>query len=334
MAATNDRAPKKTAAEEAEEELPSLLTPEEERLLDPAARAYLAGYEAPPAADDEGDEPSSPLSAVLDSLLLPSPIDPSPRSLQGVEDALDHSNWAIEQDGNDADGQQGGQLWSEPTAKPTGSPTTAPPTATPTDPPTLRGRQFVLRGLMWYDRNANGRRDSNVAVRDLDGLEGNDVEYQLGIGGVTVSLVQCDPDTGRAHPSPDQDTYAVTTTIGYDNLMRPQVVPNDDENGKFNIHLNGLEMNYYVQAEAPPGYLLTAGVCHSDYDNDPDSPFRCDYENSVDTADDVPVAVAGGNRRLRRAQEDPTEEYGIASGRSTRCVYVDKYGHVSRPLNF
>ncbi|KAL7547398.1 hypothetical protein ACHAWF_010709 [Thalassiosira exigua] len=205
---------------------------------------------------------------------------------------------------------------------------------------------------MWYDGNTNGRRDSNMAVTDADGLEGNDVEYQLGVGGVTVSLVQCDPDTGRAHPSPGQDTYAVTTTIGYDNLMRPQVVPKDDENRKFNIHLNGPEMNYYVQAEAPLGYLLTAGVCHSDYDHDPDSPIRCDYENLVDTADDVPVAVAGGNHRLRRAQasseiarflepppcpsahEDPTEEYDIASGRSTRCVYFDKYGHVSRPLNF
>ncbi len=28
--------------------------------------------------------------------------------------------------------------------------------------PHLHGRDFVLRGVAWYDRNANGRRYSNV----------------------------------------------------------------------------------------------------------------------------------------------------------------------------
>jgi hypothetical protein len=38
----------------------------------------------------------------------------------------------------------------------------------PTYHPTLHGRFFVLRGTIYYDRNANGQRDANVATEDIE----------------------------------------------------------------------------------------------------------------------------------------------------------------------
>ena len=47
--------------------------------------------------------------------------------------------------------------------------------------------------MTWYDRNANGRRDSNINVIGMSA----DVEFTHGVGGVSVQLVECDGGTGR-----------------------------------------------------------------------------------------------------------------------------------------
>ena len=112
-----------------------------------------------------------------------------------------HANVAEELDASDGDGLQGGQGWDRPTASPTPGPTpgptslptTAPTTAAPTAHPTLSDIEWLVRGEVWYDRNANGIRDSNVYIENM----GNDVEWTHGLGGVRLQLVQCDPDTGR-----------------------------------------------------------------------------------------------------------------------------------------
>ena len=117
--------------------------------------------------------------------------------LRGLTDQGEtvHHNASFEHDAHDAAGYQGGQSWTSraPTPSPTAIPTTASPTRSPTQYPTLQGWQFFLRGVVWYDRNANGVRDSNVAEGGL----GSDVEYSQGVGGVQVMLVQCDPKTGK-----------------------------------------------------------------------------------------------------------------------------------------
>ena len=111
------------------------------------------------------------------------------RSLQGGSTTI-HDNQASELDASDADGLQGGQNW---TAYPTKSPSLTPtisPTDSPTFQPTLRGIPKTVRGMMWYDANGNGVRDSNVVRGEF-----TDVEYKFGVGGVTMQLKECDWNT-------------------------------------------------------------------------------------------------------------------------------------------
>jgi len=259
------------------------------------------------------------------------------RQLQGQGTTGIHGNVAAELNANDADGEQGGQAWSPPTTTPTDSPKTASPTSAPTSHPTLHGQEFILRGLIWYDRNANGVRDSNVNVEGM----GNDVEYSHGVGGVTVQLVQCDGDVesenyGRQFVPPEgetENTYAATRTQGVDALGRAQIVPQmDGQNGKFNIYLEGLERYYYVQVTAPQGYLFTSGVC--DTQAEEGSKWACDYDLAVDASEERRLAIQSA-RRVQGDDDDEEEEaLGIQTGRSTTCVYVDKEGQVQAPINF
>jgi len=104
-----------------------------------------------------------------------------------------HDNTAEELNANDESGMQGGQVWQSPTTKPTSQPSiSSKPTSTPTFAPVLNNLERTLRGVMWYDRNGNGVRDSNVEVGGFS----NDVEFEFGVGGVQVQLVECDPVTG------------------------------------------------------------------------------------------------------------------------------------------
>jgi len=63
---------------------------------------------------------------------------------------------------------------------------------TPTEHPTLRREKRKLRGIMWYDSNANGVRDNNIAVSGM----GEDVEYSHAVAGVHVKPVKCNHETG------------------------------------------------------------------------------------------------------------------------------------------
>lgn len=126
-------------------------------------------------------------AAILRDLLSPSEV----RRLQFV-----HTKEEAEQQASDEDGLQGGQRWSPPTKSPSESPTLTPsvvPTMPPSYHPTPHGEPFVLKGVIWYDRNANGHRDTGVSMPDF----GSDVEFDLGLGGVKVTLVQCNAETNR-----------------------------------------------------------------------------------------------------------------------------------------
>jgi hypothetical protein len=104
---------------------------------------------------------------------------------------------------------------------------------------------FVLRGTVFYDRNANGERDSNVDVEEF----GNDVEYNYGLGGVNIRLVECDLETGMEMRSDEseeeggsgssssesdsqENSYAQAVSLGYDVLMHPKLVDRREEGGK------------------------------------------------------------------------------------------------------
>lgn len=236
-----------------------------------------------------------------------------------------HDNISTNQIVDATDGLQGGQLFTPRTPSPSSSPTTSPtqsPTRSPTMHPTLHGQAFMLRGIMWYDRNANGNRDSNVEVTGV----GTDVEFSHGVGGITAQLVQCDETSGRAYVAPPGETlnnYASAITQGFDTRMVPQVVPANDQNGKYNLFVNGLEKWYYVQVEAPVQYLFTAGICNDDIQG-----WECDYDA---------IAIAPTRRRIQSNNANPPDtssgitSSGISVGRSTACVYVDREGEVQKP---
>lgn len=107
------------------------------------------------------------------------------RLVDGLHDADVHDNAALELDASDPGG---GNRGGGPT-----TPTAAAVASAPSRQPTLRREPSSLRGVVWYDRNGNGRRDPNVEVAGM----GNDVEYSHGVSGVAVELVRCDDATGR-----------------------------------------------------------------------------------------------------------------------------------------
>ena len=114
-------------------------------------------------------------------------------------------------------------------------PSTLEPTEFPTFNPTVRGDPWVLRGTIYYDRNANGIRDT-VDTSDM----GRDVEHNFGLGGVTVELHECDPDTKKAFIQEEEGSdsgygrtsFASTISNGYDVVMRPDLAPRNEGGGR------------------------------------------------------------------------------------------------------
>jgi hypothetical protein len=179
--------------------------------------------------------------------------------------AIIHCQTSSENDAQDSWGQQGGQFWQEtssPTAKPTNRPTTNSPTTTsptrvqttslpsfspsisyhptgssPTYHPTLHDKLFVLRGTIYYDRNANGNRDSNIETSEY----GADTEYNIGLGGVNLKLVECDLSTndavknqvnGQGQGGGGWNSYSTTISQGYDVLFKPGLADRGVDGGK------------------------------------------------------------------------------------------------------
>lgn len=161
---------------------------------------------------------------------------------------LRHCQLSLEADASDSIGLQGGQDYRPPTVSPSSmpnapsaspivSPTISPsssPSDYPTFAPTARGDPFVLYGTIWYDRNANGLRDSNI---DTPGM-GKDVEYTFGLGGVSIRLMECDPVTNKPISSMDlkysdgDNSYAMTTSRGYDVNYKAQLANRNSGGGK------------------------------------------------------------------------------------------------------
>jgi len=219
-----------------------------------------------------------------------------------------HDNTAIESDASNADGLQGGQNW---TAYPTKSPSLTPtisPTDSPTFQPTLRGIPKTVRGMMWYDANANGVRDSNVVRGEF-----NDVEYKFGVGGVQMQLRECDWETKM--PVAGSSVGATTNSAGTGSRGEPMIVNYDLGGGIYTFTNVQLERAYYVEATAPSGFNLTSGVCNDDLVNQGliDQSWACNNA----------VASATGS----------SGSGSISTGRSRECIYVDRTGNVTGVIN-
>jgi len=221
---------------------------------------------------------------------------------------VNHGNTASEQDGNDSEGLQGGQNWtSYPTKSPSLTPTQTP-TNSPTFQPTLRGLPKTVRGMMWYDANANGVRDSNVHKDEF-----NDVEYKFGVGGVFLKLMECDWETKL--PVGGSTTGSTTISAGIGPMGEPMIVSHDLGGGVYEFVNVALEKAYYVEARAPNGFNLTSGVCNDELveQGELDPSWRCDN------------AAASATGRSGQGS--------INQGRSRECIYVDRTGNVTGTIS-
>mmetsp|Transcript_16993 Transcript_16993/g.24003 ORF Transcript_16993/g.24003 Transcript_16993/m.24003 type:complete len:740 (+) Transcript_16993:138-2357(+) len=219
-----------------------------------------------------------------------------------------HDNTASENTASDSDGLQGGQNWtSYPTKSPSLTPTLSP-SSSPTFQPTLRGIPKTVRGMMWYDANGNGVRDSNVVRGEFA-----DVEYKFGVGGVNMMLRECDWDTKM--PVPGSFAGATTKSAGYGARGEPMIVNHDLGGGIYQFTNVQLEKAYYVEATAPSGFNLTSGICNDDLVNQGllDESWACDNA----------AAYTTGSSGVG----------SVNTGRSRECIYVDRTGNVTGVIN-
>mmetsp|Transcript_1786 Transcript_1786/g.3618 ORF Transcript_1786/g.3618 Transcript_1786/m.3618 type:complete len:774 (-) Transcript_1786:263-2584(-) len=289
------------------------------------------------------------------------------RHLQTPNTGNIHENIATELDATNADGSPVLEYIA-----PTLSPTTSQPTGSPTPRPTMDKRPHTLRGIAWYDRNANGLRDSMVPSVDP---RSQDVEWSHGVGGVEVLLRECDPATGGELINTDNSLNAMTRTQGFNNKMEPQIGSVNDGNGMYNLVIPqtgniGGDRYFFLEVSVPNNFLLTDGICNDDVGGR----WACDLSKAIAAAADeetsdaeagaeaesVPAPELRRGRSLRAAataataaapsiralQPDDTPaaaaagaaadagSLGIRTGRSKTCVRVDPSGDVQEFLNF
>ena len=113
-------------------------------------------------------------------------------------------------------------------------------------------------------------------------------------------------------------------TVGYDALMKPQIVPSNDMGGKFNIYLEELNRYYMVSLTAPSELLFTSGVCNNDIEG-----WGCNEETAIEGRDRRKLLKVQG-----RGLEESQVPVGIRTGRSTSCVFVNNLGEVEESLSF
>jgi len=219
--------------------------------------------------------------------------------------------------GKDEGGLRALQSLANATDESAQSPTNQEQPNKPTSYPTMGGNKKFFKGLAWYDRNANGKRENKMTALGED-LEGEDVEYDYAVGGVEVRLVPCDEYTERSEFSEgDISKWNPTAkTGGYDGAGSPWLVPRRgrDLNGRFDIFVPELDTYYFVHVTAPEGFLLTSGVCNDDVFG-----WDCEYKN----------AVAALSRSAE--SERPDIAIGVRTGRSPKCT---KGGSKKAPLYF
>jgi len=191
----------------------------------------------------------------------------------------------------------------------------------PTQSPTMGGQKKIIKGMAWYDRNANGKRESKMTALGED-LEGEDVEYDYAVGGVEARLVPCDEDTGRPLVSEDEfSKWNPEVTDGYEGPGSPWLVPRRgrDRNGRFDIFVPDIDSYYYVHVTAPEGFLLTSGVCNDDVFG-----WECKYK--------YPKSAAFADSRSAESDNDrPDIDIGVRTGRSPEC---NQGGSKHAPLYF
>ena len=240
---------------------------------------------------------------------------------------LIHCNTATEQQATNEGGSlQNPNLYYDPSAP------SLQPSIASTLRPTRNIIPFVLSGTLYYDLNANSRRENRIVALAGERHLGNDVEYSVGLGGVTVQLVECHddgPSAADANDEEDEEEARVVTavTIGVNVQGRHKLITSG---GDYNLVDIKVDRSYYINVKAPMGYLLTGGIC-----NDEIGGWECDQG-----------LMSGGRKRRRRVQQQQQQDskqlelwqhnetkLGIPEGRSSKCVSVDKTGLTDSTLD-
>jgi len=172
------------------------------------------------------------------------------------------------------------------------------------------------------------------------------VEYNVGLGGVTVQLVECrDDDPSTANNEEEEATQVVTAvTIGVNVQGRPNLIISG---GNYNLVNIKVDRSYYINVKAPTGYLLTGGVCN---DDDEFGDWRkCDgggmleglsyYDGEGSTRRDLQQPGQDDATKQQQQQQQlelwqhSETKLGIPEGRSSKCVSVDQDGLVDSTLD-
>ena len=187
------------------------------------------------------------------------------------------------------------------------------------------------------------------------------MEYDVGLGGVTVQLVECrddDPSTAANMNNNEEETQVVTAvTIGVNVQGRPNLIISG---GNYNLVDIKVDRSYYINVKAPTGYLLTGGVCNDDNDDEFWDWRKCGEGGILEGLSSYYDGEGGGRRDLmgqvtrrrrvlqqQQGQDDATTQQqqqlelwqhsetklGIPEGRSSKCVSVDQDGLVDSTLD-
>ena len=148
----------------------------------------------------------------------------------------------------------------------------------------------------------------------------------------TFSLSPQNISYNRVYEPPEGQqvtSYASTMTVGYDALMKPQIVPSNDMVGKFNIYLEELNRYYMVSVTAPSELLFTSGVCNNDIEG-----WGCNEGTAIEGRNRRKLLKVLQGRRGLLEEESQVVPVGIRTGRSTSCVFVNNLGEVQESLSF
>ena len=260
-----------------------------------------------------------------------------------------HCNTAAEQEATN----NGGSIQNTTTTQHNNNTPSQQPSSVVTPRPRI---PFVLSGTLYYDLNANARRESNIAA--LLGEKrylGRNVETSVGLGGVTIQLVECRDDdeaessstatdvafSNSEEEEEEEETTQVVTavTIGVDVQGHPNLVLSG---GDYNLVDIKVDRSYYINVKAPTGYLLTGGICNDELLGGGQQ-WACGNHNNGDgvgtnsygevVAEWIPQQQQSQKQLEVALWQHNETNLGIAEGRSSKCVSVDKGGLTDSTLD-
>jgi len=163
-----------------------------------------------------------------------------------------------------------------------------------------------LQGSLWLDANGDGKRGSETNATL------NAMEYDTGIGGVTVSLIRCSNTNEKLFQSTSQPNVGGQAS----SLKRTEV----SEAGEYAFPLDTIDPGrYYVMYKAPKDYRLSGNVLPLERKMTEDGAyFEC-----------IPKG-GEGDKYIREVKQKGDLDWGGYCARSIGCLEVEKRFNLSK----